>query len=152
MTTLHMEIERVRELARQMDQKALELPSKESNLRPASGRLSIAWHSPRADRLQNNFHTLIRYCEAQAQELQNLALHLSREVDEWEAVDKERPFDRWHDGKTIFVDVGDFNVLLLKGPQRSWSFEFSNTQDNAQGVVQIVDRVGFEKSLIAFIA
>jgi uncharacterized protein YukE len=87
MTKLHMETEQVRQIARQLDQKALDLLSKASMLSSISGRLSVAWQGGRSESYVNTLRSLIRKYESQIQQLQDLALRVYREVDEWENTD-----------------------------------------------------------------
>jgi uncharacterized protein YukE len=81
-----METERVREIASQLDQKVLDFLSKESTLRSASGQLSGAWRGGRSERFLSNLRALLGNYETQVQHLQDLALRVSREVNEWEEV------------------------------------------------------------------
>ncbi|MDI6770679.1 MAG: WXG100 family type VII secretion target [Anaerolineales bacterium] len=110
MTTLHMETEQVRQAAQRLGNIAAQMLTAASALRSTRGRLSVAWQGGRAEGYQQSLRDLIRRYENQLQGLEDLALRVSREVDEWEAADRDRPFGRWHDEKTLFerlnADIG----------------------------------------------
>lgn len=92
MSTIHMETERVRQIARQMTQAAADMLSKESSPRSASGTLSIAWQGGEADDFHRKLGVFLKDCDSHVQQLQDLALRLSREVDEWEETDDQKHY------------------------------------------------------------
>jgi len=106
MKTIHMEIEQARSIARSLDQAALELASHKQSLQTAGGRLSMAWSGPNASRYQRDFQNFNARLNTATQNLYMLAGRLRREIDEWEAVDRDRPFGRWHEEQTIWGGIG----------------------------------------------
>jgi len=84
MGVLHMETERVREVAGQLERWALTLLEQEEALRGASIRLETAWQSDGAAGFLGDFRGLLSRYRTQAEELQALALRLRKEVEEWE--------------------------------------------------------------------
>jgi uncharacterized protein YukE len=87
MGTIHMETERLRQSARQLDQWAANMLSSGDSLRSSSGALSVAWQGGGADDYQGKYASLLKTYNSQVQQLQDLALRMSREVDEWESID-----------------------------------------------------------------
>jgi uncharacterized protein YukE len=107
MTTIHMETERAREMALQLDRWAESLLASASSLRSAANRLSGAWEGPRAETFNGNFRTWVKGFESQAEQLQNLSLRLGREVDEWQTTDSDST-DGWQSisRTSTFLDGG----------------------------------------------
>lgn len=87
MTIIHMDTERVREVARQMSQSAADMLSKGDTLRTMSGALSAAWQGGRSEEVLREYNAFLRAFDSRIKELQELALRLMREVDEWELTD-----------------------------------------------------------------
>ena len=90
MTIIHMETDRVRDIGQRMNQVGMEMLSKESLLRLASGSLSVAWQGGGADSYHRELVSIVKKMELQIEELQHLSLRVSREVDEWSQVDQQR--------------------------------------------------------------
>ncbi len=88
MATLHMETERVREIARLIDQRSAEMLTKVATLRSASGRLSTAWQGGEADAYQNELRGLLKRLDDQVDALQLLSIQVNQEVDEWQEADR----------------------------------------------------------------
>jgi uncharacterized protein YukE len=87
MGTIHMEVERVRMTARQLDQWAASLDAYGHTLQTITNRVSMAWQGGHSDDYMRKLRTLVKNYNAQVQMFQTLALRLSREVDEWELAD-----------------------------------------------------------------
>jgi len=92
MTTVHMDTEMVRDLARRLDCTAMDLADDAASVSSAAARLSWAWQSPRAYSYQQELRLWISRFQAHVYRLQYLGLRVSHEVDEWEIVDGSRPF------------------------------------------------------------
>lgn len=87
MATLHMETERVKQAARQLNEWAADLLSHANTLRSSGTKLSLAWQSVRAESYQRNLDALIKTYHAQIEQLYALTARLAREVEEWEEAD-----------------------------------------------------------------
>lgn len=136
MTTIHMETERVREVIRMLNQRALELARARANLRSASQRLSMAWQGgSRSERFHRQFEALVRECEMRAQELQTLASRANHEVQEWENVDQnfsaliQRMRQNWLMAKAAASDFSPASTGQPPGPIKefNWFTPISDT-------------------------
>jgi uncharacterized protein YukE len=87
MGTIHMEIEQVRAIARQLDQWAASLLSNGDSLKSTSSSISIAWQGGHSDDYQRKLGSLLKNYNSQIQEIHNLVCRLSREVEEWDQAD-----------------------------------------------------------------
>ncbi len=126
MTIIHMETERVRQTARQLDQWAATMLLHSHTLRSSAGRLSVAWQGGRrSERFHQEYQALVRKLEQQIQELHTLALRVLREVEEWE--NKDHFYN--HQWKQIAtqIKVGAVSVSLYSGYQ--WGKPFMATLD-----------------------
>jgi len=148
MTTIHMETEQVRNVARQLDQWAANLLSSGAALRSTSGRLSIAWQGGRSESFLSNFRTLMRNYEMQVQQLQNLALRVSREVDEWQSADST--------GTSAWKDLGRFapailvagsTVPFLLGQTQEKFDWFKPSSEVIKGALKILKKVPYDSEL-----
>lgn len=93
MTTIRMDTEAIRDLARQMDLTAIEMRHQAASLEDACGRLAWIWQGGDASNFRHDFRGLLRRFQTQVDKLDELALRLSREVDEWEQADRQRRFE-----------------------------------------------------------
>lgn len=87
MTTIHMETEKVRAVAKKLDIDASAMLSSLGQARSSASRLRFAWQGGDADDFNNEMHRLIKSIESQVVALQNLSVRVSREVDEWSTKD-----------------------------------------------------------------
>ncbi|RPJ16176.1 MAG: hypothetical protein EHM33_34125, partial [Chloroflexi bacterium] len=83
MTTIHMETEKVRSVARKLDADGALMLSSLSQTRSSASRLHFAWQGGDADDFNNELNRLIKNIENQVIALQNLSVRATREVDEW---------------------------------------------------------------------
>jgi len=101
MATIHMETEKVQAVAKLLDTDGFLILSGISRMRSAASTLHFVWAGGNSDDFNNELNRLIKNLENQALQLQNLSVQVSREVDEWIAVDSERPLGRWHNMVTV---------------------------------------------------
>ncbi|MBN2385608.1 MAG: WXG100 family type VII secretion target [Anaerolineales bacterium] len=106
MTTLHMDTEQVREIARQLDRAALDMLTQQQNLQASGSRLSLAWTGGGASDYLDDLQAWLRAFQNQVHELGTLARRVGWEAEEWEQVDSQRPFGRWHDLRTGWGTLG----------------------------------------------
>jgi uncharacterized protein YukE len=88
MTRIHMKTEHVRETARQMNLTASRMFSEVSQLQSAIRRLDMAWDGGRSGQYIGQFRQIAGRMESQALQLETISARVSREVDEWEAADR----------------------------------------------------------------
>lgn len=109
MTTIRMNTEAVRDLARQLDLRAMEMDHQRAALRSACARLAWAWQGSTAAHFRHDFNDWLRRFQAQVDQLDQLAMRAAREVDEWEQADRGRRFG------------GDvLGVNIIKVPEYNW--------------------------------
>jgi uncharacterized protein YukE len=88
MAKIHMDTERVRNIARLLSNGANELEEDIARIRKSSARLSMAWYGgSRSQRFHSQLSGLVRQYELKARELQTLSIRVSREIDQWLEVD-----------------------------------------------------------------
>lgn len=95
MTTLHMKTEQIRELASQLNWCASNFSYKASSLFNVRNRLFDAWQGGGSNDFYAELNSWIIKYERKVDELQYLALRVSREVDEWETADNNNSFGEY---------------------------------------------------------
>lgn len=93
MIIIRMDTEAIRDLARQMDMRAIEMQHQLASLEVAIGRLVWIWQGGDASYFRHDFRDCLHRLQANVDQLDQLALRVSREVDEWEQADRERRFE-----------------------------------------------------------
>lgn len=97
MTTIHMETEKIRSLIQRMRASTSMLDAQSDHLNMQARLLRNAWEGGRAQDFHNDMRHLIRQMDDHIRSLEILAARAQKEVDAWEAVDRECSFGRWHD-------------------------------------------------------
>lgn len=108
MTIIHMDTDEVRYVASLLNKKVDDMVDLEYFLQKIGSSISSAYYGGRkSNKFNRDLLNLRMSLRARISELEILSLRLQHEVDEWLAVDTERPFGRWHDERTIF-EVGEW--------------------------------------------
>lgn len=130
MTTIHMDTGIVYEHGRQMMNTASELFKQIDALQLTMNRLRLAWNSPRADRYFDDWNRLRESLVAKAQELDQLAQRVMREVDEWITVDRTQSAYYEAYKKTFDISLKDVKQILVAtvlATTLHWSFKRPNS-------------------------
>jgi uncharacterized protein YukE len=83
MTTIRMNTEAVRDLARQLDLRAMEMDHQRAALKASCARLAWAWQGSNASHFRHDFNDWLRRFQAQVDQLDQLAMRAAREVYDW---------------------------------------------------------------------
>ncbi len=119
MTTIHMETEKVRAVAKKLDTDGALMLSSLNQTRSSASRLRFAWQGGDADEFNNDLNRLIKNIENQVVALQNLSVRVSREVDEWSGKDV---FDQTATIRPILKGSALFGGAALVGASASTPF------------------------------
>lgn len=105
MTTLHMQTEQVRGVARQLGQTAQTIEAELANL--LGSVQSIPWVSPARDHFVSEIGRLVQQARTQAELGQELSLRVLREVEEWETAAATFGMDGGGSGGSLGGGVSD---------------------------------------------
>lgn len=154
MTRIHMKTESVRETARQMNLTASRMFSEVSQLQSAIRRLDMAWDGGRSGQHISQFRQIARLMESQVLQLETISARVSREVDEWEAADrngsayigKTKVTETWLTGPLKYASIlkESSKVALLLGFANGSAY---SGQLLVRGSHRIKDWAGVSKNL-----
>ena len=160
MTTIHMETEQIHQAARRLGDIASQMLVTASKLRSTRGRLSLAWQGGHSDGYHQSLLNLIRRYENQIQDLEVLALRLSREVDEWcqadsigvdhlNAINITQPEDlarQWN--RSSFIIDGHTDYYLLRGIERKAYEGYLAGDLTLKETLDFINKDPFQKKIV----
>ena len=89
MTKIHMQVEQTRQAANRIQRSTIELADRCETLHAARRRLSGSWRGGGSNHFDRDFRNCLRDLEDRIDDLDQLAVKMQREIDQWETEDND---------------------------------------------------------------